>query len=323
MDSVRNLFTSPALFLAPMEGVTNPIFRQMICDLGGVDVVATEFVRITGEKQKVKPFTRHAGVPLQIQVMGTTPQVVGGCIRYLKDRGVLFNDDWLDLNVGCPSRRVNSSGAGAALLLEPDKLCSILEEMRKAHSGPLSMKTRVGYQNDLNFGELLSMLAGSPIDFLTLHARTKCDGYTGEVKLNYLRQAVEALPFPVVGNGDVWSVEDGRRMFDETGVAGIMCGRGVMRDPFLIKDISDSLSGVAHALNQELRREQLFSFVCKLIEQYKSQEPRENAWIGRVKEFLTWFSRNDLVGREVFSLVKRHKTHDQIQSTLIEYSTAA
>ena len=120
--------------LAPMEGITNHIFRNLIIENGGLNFVATEFVRITTSRQKIKKFNRHS-IPLQIQVMSARPDELAACIEFLKDREVLFDDDWVDLNVGCPSKRVNASGAGAALLLEPQKLIKMAEGIEKSAFG--------------------------------------------------------------------------------------------------------------------------------------------------------------------------------------------
>lgn len=316
--TIEEYFSQKRLFLAPMEGITNSIFRREICALGDVDVVATEFVRITGPKQKIAPFVRPHDRPLQIQLMASSPEDLKRCILFLKEREILFDTDWLDLNVGCPSRRVNAHGAGAALLLEPAKLSRIIESMRVVHSGVLSMKTRVGFHDDNAYRDLLLMLSEAPIDFLALHARTRCAGYKEPVNLDYLEKAVSTLPFPVIGNGDVWTAEDAWRMFEQTGVQGVMCGRGVIRNPFLFTEIK------ALYENRGVRTESslgLYRFADRLLQRYEQHEKKQGAAIGRAKEFLTWFSKNPLVGSELFSEVKRLDTVSSIRVQMYRYFT--
>ena len=305
---------TPVLMLAPMEGITNHVFRDLIVANGGLNFVATEFVRITTSRQKIKKFNRHS-VPLQIQVMSAKPDELAACIQFLKDREVLFDDDWVDLNVGCPSKRVNASGAGAALLLEPKKLIKMAEGMREIHSGPLSIKTRVGYQSDEDFPVILSALADCPIDFVSIHARTKCAGYSEPVNLKYLTQAVESLPFPVIGNGDIWTVEDAMKMLDETGVRGLMCGRGAVSNPFLLSTLAKTLKGQ----KAKETREELIEFFFKLLQNYQLVDCLKEKKIGVFKEFTTWFCRHPLIGKELFQRIKRCQTYKELKESAFNY----
>jgi len=309
----------PVLMLAPLEGITNHAFRSGICELGGVDTVATEFVRITGPKQKVRAFNRDPKVPLQIQLMGTDPAVLSGVISFLKKKQVLFEDDWLDLNVGCPSRRVNSSGAGASLLLEPEKLLQIIRSMRESHSGPLSIKTRVGFADCNSFEPLLSILATAPLDFITIHARTRCGGYTEPVKIDLLKQAVDSLPYPVIGNGDIWTAADACKMIASTGVAGVMCGRGAVRNPLLFREIAALHCGSALLLNPEEQATIFATFVKQLAFRLHLSERRQGLKIGVFKECSTWLSKNPAIGRNYFQGLKRLTSWNAIFEYLDHY----
>ncbi|MEZ4754409.1 MAG: tRNA-dihydrouridine synthase family protein [Bdellovibrionota bacterium] len=307
-------FKSPVLMLAPMEGITNHLFRNLFIKNPGVDFVATEFIRITTSRQKLKPFNRHS-VPLQIQVMSARPEELQACIEFLKNRKVLLDDDWLDLNVGCPSKRVNASGAGAALLLEPNKLVDMAKRMREVHPGPLSIKTRVGYQSDENYSTILDALATCPIDFVSIHARTKCAGYTSPVNLKYLKQAVARLPFPVIGNGDIWTVNDALQMLEETGVRGLMCGRGAVSNPFLMTEISASIQGQSFKVSHE----KLVEFFFELLKTYQLADGDKPKRLGVFKEFTTWFCRHPLVGKELFQRIKRKAAYADIYDAAMEY----
>lgn len=302
--------SQPVLMLAPMEGVTNSVFRDHICRLGGVDLVATEFVRITSGRQKVRPFKRHMAydVPLQIQLMGTEPDTIRDCITFLQRKGVLFNDDWIDLNVGCPSKKVNAGGAGAALLLQPEKLCIIVEAMRAVHPGPLSIKTRVGFDGDEDYPRILKRLSECQLDFITIHARTKCGGYDTPVLLDYLTEAVSCLPFPVIGNGDVFTPVSALQMVAATGVRGVMCGRGVLQDPLLFRSIRRNQIDASIDIQQP-SKERLARFALLLLHSYQQREKDiKRDLSGAYKEFCVWLSKNPLIGSELFQSVKRCKS---------------
>lgn len=304
--------------LAPMEGITNELFRECVIDLGGVDVVATEFVRITAENQRVRPFFRHR-IPLQIQVMGNDAKVISGCVEFLKSKQMLSDEDWLDVNVGCPSKRVNSRGAGAALLLEPAKIVEIVELLRRVHPGLLSIKTRLGFQSDEKFPEILAALKNCPLDLITIHARARCQGYDSPINLARLKQAVDTLPYPVIGNGDIWNEEDALKMLKDTGVAGLMCGRGAVSNPFIFKDIRCRMEG--RIIDKSFRRAELFNFALKILGYYQQAElQNQGRFLGRTKEFLIWFSKNPLIGADLWQSIKVARSLSEIKLALQEHS---
>ena len=313
---------SPLLMLAPMEGLTNGGIRQLILDIGGVDTVATEFIRITSPNQRIKPIHRHDTGLLQIQFMASEPETLARLIRMLRKRGVITSRDWIDINVGCPSRKVNAHGAGAALLKEPDKLSRMVCETRAAHpDGRLSMKTRIGYDSSSDFSMLLKTFSQLPLDLLTIHARTKKGSYDPEaLQLRPLHQAATTLPYPVVGNGDIFSVEEAIRMLD-TGVAGIMCGRGVMVNPFLFRDLREFLNSGELSIQEDERVSLLSAFALDYLSYLKEQETKTKTGskVGAFKEFSTWFSRNSLIGRQFFDAIKRLSSLADIETSVHSY----
>lgn len=296
----------PVLMLAPMEGLSNPAFRELVCGAGGVDLLATEFIRIVHPRQPAPVIHRHR-LPLQIQFMAARPELLAQAIAAFKAAGVLRADDWLDLNAGCPSRRVNAHGAGAALLREPGALLAMLQAMRGEHDGPLSLKMRIGYQSECEFDELLEALREAPLDFVTIHARTRAEAVQAEAPLHTecLAAAVARLPFPVIGNGEVWRVQDALNMLRGCGVRGVMCGRGAIADPFIFRDIRAALRTLPGAAAEAQRREELAAFAAALLSAYRGLETQGRAMIGPYKEFARWFAKNPLVGPEFFERLKR------------------
>lgn len=298
--------------LAPMDGISNGIFRSRICAIGGVDLVATEFIRVNRGGFAAPKSQRHA-VPLQIQFMASDPLLLAAAIRTLQEQGELRRDDWLDLNAGCPSRRVNARGAGGSLLKSPAATLELLTAMRREHSGPLSLKMRLGYEHEREFEELLLMLRDSPLDFVTIHARTCVDAWGPRKPLAHLATAAAELPFPVIGNGDVWNAEDARRMLQEGGVRGIMCGRGAVANPYLFSDIRTMLEGNAPEQNH-VRRRALLQFAHDLLLQYLEREQREEkAMTGCYKEFARLLSHNPLLGAAFFNKAKHLQSLQEMQ----------
>lgn len=297
-------YKNPLLMLAPMEGITNFELRSLLLEKSSPDVVATEFIRITGPKQKLPIFKEHS-CPLQIQLMASNAKDLKDCILFLKNKKILNDDSWIDLNVGCPSKRVNARGAGAALLCEPVKLMDIINSIREVHSGTLSIKTRVGYQSDEDYPKLLSTLSSAPIDLISIHARTKKDAYSNPVNLEYLKLAKESLPYPVIGNGEIWNLNDAIKMLNETKVDGLMCGRGAISNPFIFKEIKGYLRNENYSVN----RKDLIDFAESLLNKYINTPKK----IGLYKEFSIWFSKNPLIGRSYFQEIKTCKNFNEIQ----------
>lgn len=308
-------FDNPVMMLAPMEGVTGPIFRKALENLGAVDVLATEFLRVTGPKQKFAPVVRGSKA-LQIQFMACDPSILSECIMFQKERGVLQESDWIDLNIGCPSKRVNSRGAGAALLLEPRKIVELSKALRSVHDGIISVKTRIGYQSTEEFPDIIAALSDCPIDFVTIHARTKAAKLDGPVSFDCLRKAVEQLPYPVIANGGIWTAADARKMLELTGVRGLMCGRGAIANPFIFNQIKELETYSSSEDSSRLRK-----FVIDILIDYEKASVQGRSYLGVAKEFLAWISCNPSLPVDLFQQVKRVNEIEglvNLVSTLLE-----
>jgi tRNA-dihydrouridine synthase len=303
-----------------MEGITGHQFRKQISSLPGVDIVATEFVRITTDKQKLPPFDSYR-CPLQVQLMASSPTMLRDVILYLKQNGVLSDESWIDLNVGCPSKRVNASGAGAKLLCDPEQLLTYTSAMREVHQGPLSLKTRVGYQSAEDFPRIVEVLSRCPLDFVTIHARTKADGYERPVNYEHLSYAVDNLPYPVIGNGEIWTAEQAVEVLRSTGVRGIMCGRGAVSDPYIFDETKAALGISANPLpykSDETKRTKLYEFAISLCHEYEhaASLSERRDYVGTFKEYCIWFGKNPLIGSQLFQSIKRLLTLKEIREVL-------
>lgn len=241
----KNFHGCPFLILAPMEGVGDRCFRKAISSIGGFDEAVTEFIRVPSNAHVQSLATVYesqetAPIPIAAQVMGSDPELMAGMAIELEKRGA----HRIDLNCGCPSNTVTGRGAGSSLLKEPALLHEIAKALVKAVSVPVSIKMRSGYSDISLFKENLLAAQESGAAFITLHPRTKVDGYTPPARWDLIAEAKSILNIPLVGNGDILNVNDALRMLEQTKCDALMIGRGSVINPFIFHQIKAHYSGI-------------------------------------------------------------------------------
>jgi tRNA-dihydrouridine synthase C len=234
----------PFLILAPMEGVGDRTFRRALATIGGFDEAVRDFLRVP-KNAHVKSLARQydsqelSPIPLAAQVMGADPDLVAEMGIELEKRGA----GRIDLNCGCPSNTVTGRGAGSSLLKEPNFLHEIAKALVKAVSVPVTIKMRSGFDDTGLFTENLLAAEASGARYITLHPRTKQEGYGPPARWDLITHAKKLLKIPVVGNGDILSVDDALRMLHETGCDALMIGRGSVINPFIFHQIKAHFGG--------------------------------------------------------------------------------
>ncbi len=231
----------PRLFLAPMEGVGSVQFRKAMATIGGFDEACTEFLRVPSNahvRSLAKKYSPDdtAPIPQAAQIMGSDPDLMAAMTIELVSRGA----PRVDLNCGCPSNRVTGRGAGSTLLKTPELLHQIAKSMVVSSSVPVTIKMRPGYDDTSLFKENLLAAEESGAAFITLHPRTKVEGYALPAHWERLREAKSILSIPLVGSGEVVDVASCYKMLEETGVDAVMIGRGAIANPWIFHDIKDS-----------------------------------------------------------------------------------
>lgn len=234
--------SEPYLVLAPMEGLVDPRIRDLLTRLGGYDLCVTEFVRVSQGILPPKVWYRlcpelknhgktAAGVPVLVQLMGHDEQVMAENAAYAAELGA----PGIDINFGCPSKVVNKRSAGASLLKCPDNLYRIVSAIRAAVAAniPVSAKMRLGYADKSLFLENAQAAADGGAAHLTVHARTRLEGYKPPAHWEYIARVREALTIPVIANGDIWTRDDYMRCRGITGCDRFMLGRGAVAQPGL------------------------------------------------------------------------------------------
>lgn len=227
------------VILAPMEDVTDIGFRRL-CKRFGAAMVTTEFVSAEALVRSVKPTMAKLAIadderPVGIQLYGRSAEDMVEAAKIVEQAG----PDVLDLNFGCPVKKVAGKGAGAGMLRDIPKLLDITRRVVEAVSLPVTVKTRLGWDHDnLVIADLARQLQDCGISALTIHGRTRAQMYTGQADWTLIK-AVKADPYihiPIVGNGDICSADDAARAFDDTGVDGVMIGRATFGRPWLFAE---------------------------------------------------------------------------------------
>ena len=230
------------LFLAPVAGYSDAAYRSVCAD-HGCDLAFTEMVSaeaLTRGSEKTKPLLARAEneAAYAIQLFGPSPEVIARAAAMLAPWDPLV----VDVNCGCPVPKIVKTGAGSALMKDPPRIAAVVRAIREAQPAPVTVKIRLGWDSSsINYLEAAEAAIGAGAAAVTLHARTREQGYSGKADWAALRRLVEASPVPVFGSGDVFSAADVARMFAETGVAGVMVARGAIGNPFIFAEAKSLL----------------------------------------------------------------------------------
>lgn len=247
------------VILAPMEGLADCVLRDVLTRLGGYDGAVSEFVRVSGTALPERTFRRIspelnrggrtlAGTPVAVQLLGSDAESMAVNAATL----ARLNPTGIDLNFGCPAPTVNRHGGGATLLDEPLRLEQIARAVRHAVPAaiPVSAKMRLGVSDTARALDCARALEAGGVALLTVHARTRDEGYRPPAHWEWVARIREAVSVPVVANGEVWTVEDYLRCRAVTGCADVMIGRGAVKDPFLARRIKACADGREDGANQ-------------------------------------------------------------------------
>jgi tRNA-dihydrouridine synthase C len=233
----------PKLYLAPMEGLGNYSFRNAIALIGGFEEATREFISVpkgAHVKSLAKKFLFEDTFPIPqaAQIMGSDPDTLAAMTEALIEKGA----GRIELNIGCPSNTVTGNGSGSSLLQDPDKINKILHKMVSVSTVPVTAKLRSGYLDTSLFKENLLAAEGAGISHLTLHPRTKLEGYRGLANIDLIKEAKEILSIPLIGNGDIKCRKDAEHMLAYTGCDGLMVGRGAVINPWIFHEIKGNAS---------------------------------------------------------------------------------
>jgi len=314
------LSAKPVIVLAPMEGLVDPPMRDILTRIGGIDWCVSEFIRVTtgllnrGSIQRIVPELSHdwktrAGVPVR-------PQLLGSDVRWMGENAALLASmgaPAIDLNFGCPAKTVNRHRGGASLLREPELLQQIVASVRAATPAhiPVTAKMRLGYSDTAQTLECAAALADGGASEITVHARTKMDGYKPPAHWHWLARIRESVDVPVIANGDVWTPEDYQRIREISGCQQVMIGRGLVRRPDLARQIR-GLDGVDADMAPW---HSLLPWVADFFAQTRARVVDRHA-PGRLKQWLSMLGLTYPEAKPLFAALRRENDADAISACL-------
>jgi tRNA-dihydrouridine synthase C len=286
-----------AVVLAPMEGVTDAAMRALLSELGGFTFCVAEFLRVSQAVPGKGVFQKHVpelmqggrtatGLPVQVQLLGGNPDLLAQAALAFIRAGARA----VDLNFGCPARTVNRHDGGATLLQYPDRIRAIVAAVRAAVPAdlPVSAKLRLGWDNIQAIHGNAERAAEGGADWITVHARTKCQGYRPPAYWKPLGEVRARLHIPVVANGEIWTIDDLRRCRDETGCQHFMLGRGALADPTLGRKAACELGIPGSGLLQSFARTpvECLSLISRYVELCNASGLPPAYIVARVKQWL-------------------------------------
>jgi tRNA-dihydrouridine synthase C len=307
------------IMLAPMEGVVEHHVRDILTRIGGLDGCVTEFIRVTDQKLPYKVFYKYAqelesgcktpnGTPVRVQLLGSKPEPMAINALELVNYGAKA----IDLNFGCPAKTVNSHEGGACLLRTPDRVYSIIKAVRDAvpREIPVTAKIRLGFEDRSSYMDNARAVEAAGADELTVHARSKVDGYKPPAYWQYIADIRAELKIPVVGNGEIWTVDDYLRCREQSQGADVMLGRGLLACPDLARQIKAHVQGEDYTPLS-------WKDICEMLYRYYQLTTPlycERNCGNRVKQWLMYLSRQYPQAAVFFEAIKRKTTPAEIDA---------
>lgn len=314
---IRDIEINPPLVLSPMAGVTDVSFRRLVKQCGGVGLTVSEFISVEGltrnnpkSKRQMRFFEDER--PYAVQIFGGQPERMRMAALMAEEIGA----DILDVNCGCPAPKVVKHGGGSGLLRDLPRLETILKEIKKAITIPLTVKIRAGfYDHTINAVETARLAEACGAEHIALHGRTKEQGYKGLADWDLVRQVKEAVSVPVSGSGDVTTIEDAFRKWDETNCDGVLIGRGAMANPWIFRQIEDAIAGrVPFQPTLADKRDVLLEYFDSLRE-----DMPELPAIGRMKQLAGQFTRGLTGGSRFRQTVYHSHSVEEVLDRIEEY----
>lgn len=303
------------LILAPMAGVTNQPFR-MICKEFGPGMVCTEMASskaIFHDDKKTSRLLNTEGEqrPISFQIFGSDEETMGYASKYVSKMA-----DIVDINMGCPAPKVVKNGDGSKLLLDLEQAKKVMKAVVKNSNVPVTLKFRKGWDKDNIVAVELAKIAESVgISAITIHGRTRSEFYSGIADWNIIKQVKQAVHIPVIGNGDVIDGKSALRMFEETGVDGIMIGRGSFGNPWIFKEIKHFLE-TGEKLPEPSKQEKL-QIITRHIK--LAVEEKGEIAVKELRKHIAWYTKNLKNSSEFRSSINQIDTEEELIQRLEEY----
>ncbi len=287
MLKIGTLTLKNGLIAAPLAGISNPVYRQMMHDFGA-DLTVSEMISDKAlhyhnikTKEMCSIFkTEH---PVALQLFSGDPETMAEAAEFLN---TYTECDLIDINMGCPVPKVLKAHAGSYLMAHPELAVAVAKACVCHSARPVTVKMRIGYDREhINCVELAKALEGVGVAAITVHGRTRAQMYSGASDNTYIRMVKEAVSIPVLGNGDIRTVEDARRMKEETGCDGISIGRGLLGRPYFMRQLQCAFEGKPYQEPTDMERLDILEDYARKLCIYES----ERIGIAMMRGMAAWY----------------------------------
>jgi len=314
---IGNVKIAPNLVLAPMAGVTDSSFRRLIKEREGVGLIVTEFISVEGitrgnmRTHRMMKFLPEEQ-PLSIQIFGYDDQRMVAAAEIIEESGA----DIVDINCGCPAKKVVNGGGGSSLLRDLPQLEKILRRIRKAVSIPVTMKIRTGWdESSINAVEVARIIEDCGANMVAIHGRTRQQGYSGRANWDVIAAVKRAVSIPVIGCGDITIPEQALERLVETGVDGVMIGRGAIANPWIFRQTSELMRGEPIYQPSLAEKQRVLHRYHELLR----DELPERALTGKLKQMCGYFTHGLAGGARLRERVFHSQTISEIYHQIDEY----